>query len=588
MSLRIRFQDGPDAGRRHEFDEDVVEVRFGRDADRCEVAFPTDDTRVGREHFGVRRVLGRYEFVLNGENLVIVDGRPAHDRQILEGLAQVQVGEGGPTLLVETFAESVMHPTAGSKRRQPGVHTRVHILDSGLAHTRRWARFAVAGLTVALVAGYVGFKIADGRIVRAEAAVSTFDHALAEVRLQTKSAFQEIAKRAQPSVYLVLMRMGGAESGVASPAATAWVVGPRTLATNGHVAALFTEKVAGVELVVRNASAAPHEARIGRVEIHPGFTRFPEFVAATQAYDQVAGSFLDGRSLPACDVALLYLADDETTVLGPPLQMATNDVVRRMEVGQPLATIGFPLEGMHKGGVSLATPQPTFQQGILTGVSGFFLEREPSEAAHLLHFSMQAIGGSSGSPVFDREGRVVAILNGGNMLQSKSGVRIIAGVSYGQRIDLLHELQDSVGLAASMRSHEARWKLETDSVFHSGIEGLLVRLQALAEQTVGRGLTRVEERKGTFPISANSGQAEHAFQLPDDGSYVAMAIAENPTDLDAFVVYDGNLVAANENPDYYPIVRFHGRKAAEFQVILGIPASVAPVAYRLRFFREAD
>jgi hypothetical protein len=444
-------------------------------------------------------------------------------------------------------------------------------------------------VVVALAAGFAGFRLASARMVKAEASLRSFDQKLAEERSETKYAFRRIAQRAMPSVYLVLLRVGGTEAGVVSPAATAWVVGPRTLATNGHVARLVQDKAAGVEVVVRNSLPAPHEARIGRVEIHPGFARFPEFVRDAAAYDQAERSLLSGLSLPACDVALLHLADDESARLGPALEAASVDVARALEIGQDLATLGFPLEGMHKGGVSLETPLPTFQLGSVTGLSGFFLEKEPAEAAHLVQFSMPAVGGSSGSPVFDREGRVVAILNGGNMIGSESGVRIpIAGVNYGQRIDLLRELQDAPGLAASMKAHEARWKRVTGETFRTGLDGLFAQLQSSAERAVGRLLVPVEQRQGVLPTSTEVARAEISFVLPQNGDFAAIAVAEGVGDLDAYVIEGGRTVGLDEQSDHYPIVGFSGQAGTHFQLLLAIPGSPGTVPYRVRFFRVAD
>ena len=50
MSLKIRFQGGQRAGDVVELDDGVERIVIGRDPERCHIAFPPDETQVGREH----------------------------------------------------------------------------------------------------------------------------------------------------------------------------------------------------------------------------------------------------------------------------------------------------------------------------------------------------------------------------------------------------------------------------------------------------------------------------------------------------------------------------------------------------------
>ena len=101
MALRIRFLDEGDQ-RVYRFDDEMDEVVIGRNAERCHVVVAPTLTQVGREHCALRRRLGRYRLILNGDDLVLLDGEPALDGDEVPPKAEVQLGRDGPRLEVET------------------------------------------------------------------------------------------------------------------------------------------------------------------------------------------------------------------------------------------------------------------------------------------------------------------------------------------------------------------------------------------------------------------------------------------------------------------------------------------------------
>src|SRR5437867_11414366 len=103
MGLRIRFEGGPRAGELLFFDDTAERIVFGRDPVRCQVVFPADETRIGREHCALVRVLGRYRLALDQEHVVLVDGRMARDGTELGTAADLQLGPENPRLVVETL-----------------------------------------------------------------------------------------------------------------------------------------------------------------------------------------------------------------------------------------------------------------------------------------------------------------------------------------------------------------------------------------------------------------------------------------------------------------------------------------------------
>ena len=102
MGLRIRFEDGPRAGRAVEFPDNIETIVMGRDPRKCQVVFPPDQTKVGREHCALRRELGEYKLQLTSDNLVLVNGEPAIDGEEIGVSAELQLGSDGPRLARET------------------------------------------------------------------------------------------------------------------------------------------------------------------------------------------------------------------------------------------------------------------------------------------------------------------------------------------------------------------------------------------------------------------------------------------------------------------------------------------------------
>ena len=102
MALTIKPRGGALAGQTFSFPDEKETIILGRDPARCDVVFPPELRRVGREHCALRRELGRYKLQLNHDNPVWVEGQPAYDDQTLPPETELQLGKGGPRLAVLT------------------------------------------------------------------------------------------------------------------------------------------------------------------------------------------------------------------------------------------------------------------------------------------------------------------------------------------------------------------------------------------------------------------------------------------------------------------------------------------------------
>ncbi|HXG44961.1 MAG TPA: trypsin-like peptidase domain-containing protein [Gemmatimonadales bacterium] len=125
---------------------------------------------------------------------------------------------------------------------------------------------------------------------------------------------------------------------------------------------------------------------------------------------------------PSADLALLRV---EVRGLTPVRGLAPRD--RRPSVGEPVATIGFPL------GLDLAAGADWRRLGVAATLTLGTVTRVVPD---LLQLDSYGAPGSSGSPVLDRDGRVLGVLYGG---QPGSQGRIVYAVPVGRVYELLGE-----------------------------------------------------------------------------------------------------------------------------------------------------
>ena len=106
------------------------------------------------------------------------------------------------------------------------------------------------------------------------------------------------------------------------------------------------------------------------------------------------------------DLALIVLGDD-VTLPGPLPRLLPREHAGSLRVGQPLGTLGFP------GALMLLNIEfviATFREGTLSSLRPFYSGPfGPEDLGEVLHYDMLLESGTSGSPVFDQQGYVVAV-----------------------------------------------------------------------------------------------------------------------------------------------------------------------------------
>ena len=253
----------------------------------------------------------------------------------------------------------------------------------------------------------------------------------------------------QYSVYAVLHGVynGNIEDWTITFIGTSFAVESGTLVTNGHIidglveldgqVAAFNNRygtdLQGTWIVVQNLttdlSYQGNYFFIGSYWSHPQW---------------------DPDDLSSPDVGTLHISEG---FIGRRARLATSNAVYRLRVGAPIATLGFPGE-LQGGELSRLFPIGTFKNGTISALRPPFRgEMYTASDSYVVQHNLDLSGGTSGSPIFDDSGQVVAINNAGieNVVLSIGGApaRISqAALGFGIRADKIHELLDDVGVVA--------------------------------------------------------------------------------------------------------------------------------------------
>ncbi|MCE2450860.1 MAG: trypsin-like peptidase domain-containing protein [Candidatus Latescibacteria bacterium] len=152
------------------------------------------------------------------------------------------------------------------------------------------------------------------------------------------------------------------------------------------------------------------------------------------------------------DIGTLHISEG---YISRRVTLATSSAARRLRVGVPIATVGFPGE-LQGGDISNFFPIATFKNGAISALRPPFRD-EPYTTldTYIIQHNFDITGGTSGSPIFDASGQVVAI-NNASMEADFSGMgidgdwpRIGQGsLGFGIRADKIHELLDQASVAA--------------------------------------------------------------------------------------------------------------------------------------------
>jgi S1-C subfamily serine protease len=121
--------------------------------------------------------------------------------------------------------------------------------------------------------------------------------------------------------------------------------------------------------------------------------------------------------------------------------LASDEELRKLKPGAQLCYIGFPGWSQYD---SLKRIEPHIYGGGLTRLMTLKEESGDFSSQYLLQHDMASMGGASGSLIFNRHGKVVAIHNSGREVSTSGPQGIVQGIPVrpknGMRIDLLNDL----------------------------------------------------------------------------------------------------------------------------------------------------
>ena len=213
---------------------------------------------------------------------------------------------------------------------------------------------------------------------------------------------------------------------------TAWVLSRkhRLLVTNAHVADMFI-KNGGMKAMLNGTDST---YQVKRAWYHPGIKRQLRGESRLVVRSMKSA---DGPVFPfSPDIAVLQLATGGKP-LPAELSWATPDELKELQ-GEPVSIFGYPgtdtFEWPKRGEIASAT----FDRGDIRRVTNFQLTTRANAGDNqFVEHSTRTIGGFSGSPLFLKNGHVVAVHNSGYTMKVGGKTRRKA---HGVRIDCLWEL----------------------------------------------------------------------------------------------------------------------------------------------------
>ena len=543
MAIIIEGLEGPHGGERKEFDNSKDKITFGR-APESDFVFPEQMNSISRFHMTLELIDDRYRLHMQMDNPVFVNGKEAASGDELDiGASTIHLGTmDGPSFKLHTKESHAHMPKTDEGYEKKKSATEI----ANLTRKRAMRAVAAIAIVVAVVVFFQYQQREEQRVLMAQISdsMTSFDSKIEELNAPE---FSDVLGQLTSSVYVVAYK----SDDEVIPGGTAWAVGPGVVATNAHVAEMFTDAHdSGYDLALVSNTAPYDILIIDRVMIHPHWGAFQAEIGDLITDDD---QLLANNIVPAYDVALMWVTEPDK--LAAPLILATAEELADLSAGDELGLIGYPMENV-TGGVNVKQPVPTMQIGRATAITNYFLSNTGYENDHLIQKSIFSAGGASGSPVFNSAGHVVAAHNAGNYIFMEGGVRIPAavGITYSQRSDLIRELIDN-SVADIEPARMAYWADNLDN--YRGF------LEYFVDGWIGdNGLSNVRtvlEFEGALLYDDDLSQPAWQQSVSFDrvGHYLFIAVAGGREDIDIYLFDpESNLIGKDSELDHYPALRF--------------------------------
>lgn len=556
----IRHKTGPLAGKEQTIDPRVDRITFGRDPAACDVVFPPDLTLVARRHFAlVRKPSGEWMYEDFGDPFVAVNGHPAETDEGIPSGAVFELGKaGGPSFEILLEGKAFEGALPVTEVQQKPLSAR--------ATTRRLALVGGAAMAAVVVITGTFMFLSRSEGARLEQAMAQLQKAQADAAAESISA--PVRERLLQAAHVVAVQFASGQviaQGSASP------IAPDLLVTNAHVAEIRNTLRPGDKLLVRSPGENGKTYEVIETKLHPGYHAFKNFLAQDPIFVTSA------KSCPTCfpsllsaslsyDVALLRVAPGSN--LGPVLEIATPDELQALRPGQPLALAGYPLENIRGSEVMALKATPNYRTGMISALTDMFNLPGDIAQRRQIHHNIPVTGGNSGSPMVASSGKLVALLNAGNMLAhgDKGRMPNAAIINYGQRADLALELLDGTA-EANLAKERAYWAKQT-ATFQRGFDLLVPAILNQTKPATAEKPTLVSQTKFTltkgdgFKTKDNQGkevsrrQRIHSVTMKANVPGIFIAYAQERAAIQLYLVSDGQIVSQDDRGNWFPFLRY--------------------------------
>lgn len=372
---------------------------------------------------------------------VVIRGGPSEDaepRRVEEGQresialpVEIELGPGGPRFEIAPADGPLPETVLGEKQFETDQPLSM-VPSSVLSDSRRSKRLisVVMACMLLLTLGLVGvFWLADRESgIEPPSPTPTIDPRGSSEMDETRRSALEAITEARDSVWRVGYRD---EAGNFVGAGSAFVVRSDHLATNAHVAISLQEHAEnGMVLESRTPTRPDARLRIEVGAIHPAYA-FLKSLGESDRFAQGSSSDPSPMFETAGDVALLRIVEGDP---GRPIPLRDPRRDGQVRVNEVVTVMGFP--GVVDGGKALMSTG-----GIVSNLTDPFMQefiQESFRESPLVHHTASTFAGSSGSPILDDQGRVVAVHASGLYL----GGELPIGVNRGPHVAMVRELLD--------------------------------------------------------------------------------------------------------------------------------------------------